>query len=95
MGTGITENSIDVGSIVIYPNPSKDKIYIEYTSNADWSKEIIIEVYDNSGRLVSPSTSLREKRTKTMISLSGLESGVYYVKCYNKTIHNYFKVVKL
>ena len=74
---------------------SKDQIYIEYTSNADWSKEIIIEVYDNSGRLVSPSTSLSEKRTKTMISLSGLESGVYYVKCFNKTINNYFKVVKL
>ena len=94
-GTGITENSIDSGDIIIYPNPTKDQIYIELTSNSDWSKEIIIEVYDNAGRLVSLATSLDNNKTKTMISLSGLESGIYYVKCHNKTFNNYFKVVKL
>ena len=94
-GTGIAENSIDSGDIIIYPNPTKDQIYIELTSNSDWSKEIIIEVYDNAGRLVSLATSLDNNKTKTMISLSRLESGIYYVKCHNKTLNNYFKIVKL
>ena len=94
-GTGIAENSIDSGDIIIYPNPTKDQIYIELTSNSDWSKEIIIEVYDNAGRLVSLATSLDNNKTKTMISLSRLESGIYYVKCHNKTFNNYFKIVKL
>ena len=94
-GSGITENSIDSGDIIIYPNPTKDQIYIELTSNSDWSKEIIIEVFDNAGRLVSLATSLDNNKTKTMISLIGLESGIYYVKYHNKTFNNYFKVVKL
>ena len=94
-GTGITENSIDSGNIIIYPNPTKDQIYIELTSNSDWSKEIIIEVYDNAGRLVSVGTSLDNNKTKTIISLSGLESGIYYIKCLNKTFKNYYKVVKM
>ena len=49
-------------------------MYIELTSNSDWSEEIIIEVYDNAGRLVGIATSLVNNNTKTMISLSGLES---------------------
>lgn len=52
-------------------------------------------VYDNAVRLVSLATSLDNNKTKIMISLSGLESGIYYVKCHNKTFNNYFKVVKL
>ena len=94
-GTGIKENSNDTDDIIIYPNPTKDKIYIELTSNSNWSEEIIIEVFDNAGRLVSVATSLNNNKTKTMISLSGLESGIYYVKYHNKTFNNYFKVVKL
>jgi hypothetical protein len=94
-GTGITENGMDSDEIIIYPNPTKDLIYIELTSKSDWFEEIIIEVYDNSGRVVSVGTSLGVKNTKTMKSLSGLESGIYYVKCHNKTFNNYYKVVKL
>ena len=92
--TEITENSIDLNDIIIYPNPTKDQIYIEFKSNSEMLEEISVEVYDNSGRLVSISSLLDNNNAK-MISLSGLESGIYYVKCYNKTFNNYFKVVKI
>tara|TARA_B100001057_G_scaffold496585_1_gene598440 strand:- start:396 stop:1172 length:777 start_codon:yes stop_codon:yes gene_type:complete len=91
--TEITENSINSGNIIIYPNPTKDQIYIKLALNSDRTKEINIEVYDNAGRFVSLVTSF--DNNKKMISLSGLESGTYYVKCYNKTFINYFKVVKI
>ena len=39
-------------------------------------------MYDNAGRLVGDATSLDNNKTKTMMSLSELESGIYFVKCY-------------
>jgi len=93
--TEVTENSINSSGIIIYPNPTKDQLYIELNSYSSLSEEINIEVYDNSGRLISSSSLLENNNTKTIISLGGLESGVYHVKCYNKTFNNYFKVVKI
>ena len=94
-GTGITTNIFDTNDIIIYPNPTKNQIYIELASNSDLSEEIIIQVYDNAGRLVSDAMSLDNNKTKKMISLSELESGIYFVKCYNNIFNNYFKVIKL
>ncbi|MDG1917673.1 MAG: PEP/pyruvate-binding domain-containing protein [Flavobacteriales bacterium] len=93
--TGLAENSINSNDILIYPNPTKDQLYIELKSYSDLSEEINVEVYDNSGRLISVGSLLGSNNAITMVSLSGLESGIYYVKCYNKTFNNYFKVIKI
>ncbi len=93
--TEVTESTINSSGIIIYPNPTKDKLYIKLNSYSSLSEEINIEVYDNSGRLISSSSLLEDNNTKTILFLGGLESGVYHVKCYNKTFNNYFKVVKI
>ena len=91
----ITENSFNATDFIIYPNPTKDQLYIELKSYSNISEEVNIEVYDNSGRLISSSSLISDNNAKTMLSLGGLESGIYHLKCYNKTVNTYFKVVKI
>ena len=91
----ITENSFNATDFIIYPNPTKDQLYIELKSNSNILEEVNIEVYDNSGRLISSGSLISENNAKTMLSLGGLESGIYHLKCYNKTVNTYFKVVKI
>ncbi|MBL6657905.1 MAG: T9SS type A sorting domain-containing protein [Flavobacteriales bacterium] len=91
----VIENSINSNDILIHPNPTKDQIYVEFNSNSEMSEEVYIEVYDNSSRLISSGSLLTKNNAKTMISLGELESGIYHLKCYNKSFNNYFKVVKI
>ena len=91
----ITENSFNATDFIIYPNPTKDQLYIELKSYSNVTEEVNIEVYDNSGRLISSGSLISENNSKTMLSLGGLESGIYHLKCYNKTVNTYFKVVKI
>ena len=92
---GVVESSINSNDILIYPNPTKDQLYIELKSHLDLSEGVNVEVYDNYGRIISIGTLLDDNNTMTMVSLSGLDSGIYYVKCFSKTFNNYFKVVKI
>ena len=80
---------------IIYPNPTKDQLYIELKSYSNISEEVNVEVYDNSGRLISSGSLISDNNAKTMLSLGGLESGIYHLKCYNKIVNTYFKVVKI
>jgi hypothetical protein len=93
--TEVTENSINLSSITIYPNPAHDNIYIELKSYFELSEDINIEVFDNTGRVIRVESFLKNNKDKVMISLSGLSSGIYYVKCFNKTFNNYYKVIKI
>jgi hypothetical protein len=94
-GIGVVENGFDSSEIIIYPNPTRDQFYIEFNSYSELSEEINIVVFDNWGRIISTGSMSNANNSKTMISLSGLESGIYYVKCYNNTVDNYYKVVKI
>ena len=60
-------------SIAIYPNPASDVVNIALQ---DTSTTIEISVYDALGRVVRPSKNLVVGR----LDISGLSSGVYYVK---------------
>lgn len=60
-------------SIAIYPNPTSDVVNITLQ---DTSRTIEISVYDALGRVVMPSKNLDVGR----LDISGLSSGVYYVK---------------
>jgi hypothetical protein len=94
-GIGVVENDFDSSEIIIYPNPTRDQFYIEFNSYSELSEEINIVVFDNWGRIISTGSMSDDNNGKIMISLSGLESGIYYVKCYNNTVDNYYKVVKI
>ncbi len=60
-------------SIAIYPNPASDVVNITLQ---DTSRTIEISVYDALGRVVMPSKNLDVGR----LDISGLSSGVYYIK---------------
>ena len=94
-GVGVVENGFDSSEIIIYPNPTTDQIHIEFNSYSELSEKINIVVFDNWGRIMSAGSMSEANNGKTMISLSGLESGIYYVKCYNNKVEKYFKVIKV
>lgn len=74
-----------VNAITVYPNPAKS-----YISVASPSMVINkIEIFGNDGRLVK-SVALKTDNDK--IDISGLTSGIYYIRTYNKG--NYIKSLK-
>ena len=58
--------------INVYPNPVKERIYIENTENIEMEK---ITIYDILGKIV-----LTEKNSFNKLNLSYLNSGVLFVK---------------
>jgi|AntAceMinimDraft_17_1070374.scaffolds.fasta_scaffold22957_2 hypothetical protein len=62
--------------INIYPNPTKDKLFIENYS----SKEFIFNIYNHFGVKVKNGKSYHHSYTE--IDLSNLQSGIYYIQCF-------------
>ena len=81
--------------IKVYPNPTNNNFNIEIESFPSLSEEIIIEVYDNLGRVIQTGLILKDSSWKTTISLDRYLSGSYFVKCYNNTFEKHFKIVKI
>ena len=67
LGEGVEELSM---SFNIYPNPVNDKLYIETLTQT-----LTIEIYDAFGRLQSTVNG-----QQSMVDVSNLNSGVYFVK---------------
>ncbi len=70
--TGV--ESIPMGSIRIYPNPAREIVTIEY---AKQNSDARVYVYDMMGRVLKITTVTSDK---TVIDISRLQSGVYYVQ---------------
>jgi subtilisin-like proprotein convertase family protein len=75
-------------SAVIYPNPTKDN----FTIKLEQSNELLIEVYDEIGRLV-----IQEKRVSDSITIdiSNHPPGVYLVKLTNEEGQHFSRIVKM
>jgi Secretion system C-terminal sorting domain len=71
---GISENSKPKVGIAVYPDPANDNITIESTA---FTKDQIISVYDIQGQLLMRQPVLQ---AKTNIDISGMATGVYFVK---------------
>jgi choice-of-anchor B domain-containing protein len=84
LGSGITDSQ----SITIYPNPAKDMINI---LSAQESLERI-EIYDMRGRLMEQD--IEEETTETILDISKLETGVYFIKVFLKSTTITKKVIK-
>jgi hypothetical protein len=75
-----TTTNLEQGKPILhlYPNPSKDVVYIvvENTTDVNIAQ---VKVYDIYGRLLRTTNNIGE--TQTEIDLSGLAAGIYYVRC--------------
>ncbi len=75
--TGINDLS-NSNSILIYPNPAKDEIYIQLNGN---EKAEMLELYTITGqRVVSIQLPVVSNDRVMEIKTSGLEDGVYFLK---------------
>ena len=73
--TSLTEENI---SFNIYPNPVNDKLYIETQTQT-----LTVEIYDIYGRqqsMVNGQQSMVNGQQSTVIDVTNLNSGVYFVK---------------
>jgi hypothetical protein len=75
-----TTTNLEQGKPILhlYPNPSKDVVYIvvENTTDVNIAQ---LKVYDIYGRLLRTTNDIGE--TQTEIDLSGLAASIYYVRC--------------
>ncbi|MBI3518432.1 MAG: T9SS type A sorting domain-containing protein [Bacteroidetes bacterium] len=79
--TGITQFE-KKSQYTVYPNPSSEKVFIEFNSNE--SKQMNIELFDLLGNIVltTPITSSLGEN-KVELNLQGLSNGVYFVRINN------------
>jgi hypothetical protein len=74
----------------IYPNPVKDKFYLQ--PPAEWSSSCIVEIFDNAGKIVS---SRRLSNTTEAIDVSELAHGIYIVRVSNPNFSQSCKIYKM
>lgn len=84
--TNLTTTSPTELNIILYPNPTKDKVFIGYSELYDLS----FEVLDARGRICIPFQTLLEKE----ISLDNLEDGIYIIRFVCEEISVPIRVVK-
>jgi hypothetical protein len=87
--TGITENFFENNPLKIYPNPTKDKLNIEFEV-AETTK-IKLEVLTLLGQSVYVQNELNHKQE---IDISSLPEGIYFLKLQRDSEQRVFKVVK-
>jgi len=87
-------NSVHHDIVIIYPNPSTDRITLEFIDNLD--DNIFFALYDNNGSEIFTFNFGKVKlRNKYQINLKTLSSGIYYFRIVGKDIQQTGKLVKL
>ena len=84
----------DIGllqSVTIYPNPAHKEVIIDNTLFE--SRQIIMDIYDNGGRLVI--SGIKPDATSYKLNISWLDSGVYYIRFKNAGEKSYLLTKKL
>jgi choice-of-anchor B domain-containing protein len=71
--------------LVIYPNPSKDIITIDFPQDFEWIENQNLEFYDALGRWITAYPVSAEKR-QTFVLGSNFSNGLYFVRYGNQTI---------
>lgn len=79
-------NDLDISKLTIYPNPTTDKVFIEYKESIDK-----VEVYSVLGQKVLDST---QNSSRVEVDLQALSSGTYMIKIYVGNDNQLIKVVK-
>lgn len=90
-GTLSNEEVVFDSEISIYPNPAKDKLTIETFQD---HRNIRIAVYNILGEL-KKTLDLHNPKRKQEISLTGLTSGMYFLKLSNsQSLSKVYKIIK-
>ncbi|MDR3047047.1 MAG: T9SS type A sorting domain-containing protein [Bacteroidales bacterium] len=74
-GSGV--QPVDANHCLIYPNPTKDILHIEFSQNQPNK----IEIYNIIGELIEVVTTIQ---SKTTINTSQLSAGTYFIKMYDE-----------
>ncbi len=83
LGTSVAEKVVKTQ---IYPNPTKDILYIKSVQNV-----MDIEIYDVSGRKVMTT---KPNRKDSQVNLQKLGSGVYIMKTRTMQGEEVYKIIK-
>ncbi|GHB40958.1 hypothetical protein GCM10008106_22600 [Mongoliitalea lutea] len=67
------------GDIKLFPNPTKDDLFIEFEKTINL-ENVSIEVIDASGRSMGESTNFQQSGTILRLDTSRLSSGVYFLR---------------
>ena len=89
----VPSHSLPSPSVIIFPNPSSDIIYLSVSEN----KDIEFEIYDIQGKLIMKEESIKLiKDTPYSLSIGELNNGVYFIKIYNNEgMNNTFRFIKM
>ncbi|TDQ10148.1 LamG-like jellyroll fold domain-containing protein [Pedobacter metabolipauper] len=85
----------EMSSVLLYPNPFKDKLYLERTLKT-WSAtgNTILAIYDLNGRM-RIQQSLSPEISKVEINGHELEKGLYLIRIFNSKTPKTFKSFKM
>jgi len=87
--TDITENKIPDASFNVFPNPTSDKIQINWTN---YTESPTIQVFDNLGKLVTTINTAKNNGTVNY-DLSGFSKGLYLIKLSTKESETSTRVI--
>ncbi|MFK5981315.1 MAG: T9SS type A sorting domain-containing protein [Flavobacteriaceae bacterium] len=85
---GTTDNNL-LETISLYPNPTRDVIYIDNSSNLDLKS---ISIYDMNGRLIKQVEATGSDNQR--INISDLSPGIYLFHMYNDQQSTVKRVIK-
>lgn len=92
--TGIGEAAQQLSNITVCPNPARDQIKIQFSSNSIASVEIIIS--DINGKNIRRDTFVPSKdRVNKIYSISDINSGIYFVSIRSNDNLITRKIIKL
>lgn len=92
--TGVNEADNQLNNIAVFPNPAKDQINIQFSSNSHASVEIIIS--DINGINLQKEVFIPHKGiVNKSYSMSNMNEGVYFVTVRSNKYTNTKKIIKL
>jgi len=78
-----------VNNVIVYPNPTKDELYIKRNNN--FSDVLTIDIFDISGKTVFKNKISKEE---SKINIHSLPTGLYFLKVSSKENSNTIKIIK-
>ena len=82
----LSNDSLDLTTLKVYPNPMENEVFIEYQQSIDF-----VEIYSITGSKIN---SYKVNDTSTNIDVSQLSSGTYFLKIYVEKSNHTIKLLK-
>jgi len=67
-----------VSEITVYPNPAKDKVWVEFTNNNQ--PEVLVSLYSSFGQRIKERTTEAQGSVQLSFDLTDLAPGVYMIR---------------